>query len=254
LASINKGNEEADVMIALVIVAMIVIVIIQTCVDKNGFFSVRKIIEYYATVFQKPLTPSEKASVKVPKRHYYMLPLIFNFAVPIVFGIILGIYSPINQTIITFMSTVVSIWIAILFALIAVIQSMAKERLGEKYYSVVKQTYATIMFECCISVFTVILSFSYIILCPSDGIEKVGCPINIVLYVFGIIIYSLLFILLLTMFMIFKKCNALLGETIKSNATQKRDITLQNILKSINKINASLENNDSVNVQDDSKK
>lgn len=235
---------------AVMVLSFIVIVFIKVCISGKSFFSVKSILQYYMTIFEKPQDESDKFDVERPKIHYQWEPIFFNFVFPIIFGIILGVIKPINNGIVTFMSTVVSIWIAILFALIAVIQSLAKEKLGETFYLVVKQAYATVMFECCISVFTVVLSFSYVILCPEENASGASCVapfVVIVLHFLSVIIYSLLFILFLTMFMIFKKCNALLGEIIKSNELQKRDVTLINILKSVKSIESHLNDNDGAN-------
>jgi hypothetical protein len=234
--------------VSLIILTIFVIIIfIKTCLSNESFFSVRSILKYYFTIFKKPKNDSELLDVKQGKNHYYIEPILFNFALPTIVGIFLGIVHPINSTIITFMSTVISIWIAILFALVAVIQSLAKEKLGESYFKVVKQAYATVMFECCISIMSVVLGFIYIILCPQDNAQAVQFPLSVILILFSIVIYTLLFVLLLTMFMIFKKCNALLGEIIKANETQKRDVTLINILNEVKKIQESIKNDDKKN-------
>lgn len=227
----------------VVFIAFLIIVFIGTCLSSNGFFSVNSILRYYLTIFQKPIRKSERLDVIRHKKHYYIKPLLFNFALPVFTGIVLGMINPINSTIITFMTTVVSIWIAILFALVALIQSLAKEKLGEDYYIVVKQAYATVMFECCISIISIVLGFTYVALCPQEGVTA-QFPLAQLLSFLSVIIYSLIFILLLTMFMIFKKCNALLGQIIKANEIQKRDITLLNILRSVKQIQDSIDNKD----------
>lgn len=228
---------------SLILLIFVVFIFLGTCINKSGFFSVKPILKYYFSVFEKPRSDSEKLDTEPSKRKFYIGPLLFNFGLPIIVGSLLGIVNPINSSIITFMSTVVSIWIAILFALVAIIQSLAKEKLGEDYFKVVKQAYATVMFECCVSILTVILGFVYVILCPQITTQTAAVPflMKIVLSLLSIIIYTLLFVLLLTMFMIFKKCNALLGEIIKANEIQKRDVTLINILKTVSKIQESIQ-------------
>jgi len=148
----------------------------------NNFFDVRKIFLDQFKMFK-----NAKEQLLV----FYFVPFILSVAVVKI--------KCIDTTIINNIVIVLSIFISMLFAMLSILNSYNSKK--PEYVVVLNETYNTIMFECILCIFALLISFAQFF------IGEIKCRWILVLV--SAILYYLIFTIILHVFIIIKRMKAL---------------------------------------------
>lgn len=159
------------------------IIIFLNCIKKNNnFFDIRRIVIEHFEMFS-----NAKGQIVV----FYGTPLLLAIAVLK--------NNCINKDIIDNIVIMLSIIIAMLFAMLSILNSYQNK--DSEYVKVLEETYNTILFQCIICVLTLIISFSQYFVDNYDS--------ELVLKIVSFLLYYMIFVLIMNIFIILKRMKAL---------------------------------------------
>jgi len=157
----------------------------------NNFFDFRKVFKEHFGIFGKN-------GVQI---------FIF-FVVPLFLAVGIVKIKMIDKDIINNMNIVLSIFLSMLFAMLSILCSFSPKESGrtknDNYNKLLKETFSTILFECVLCVFLLVLSFVELFVddfCVSWQ-----------LFVASIIIYYLVLVVLMNIFVIIKRVKRMFDE------------------------------------------
>lgn len=174
-------------------------------IKEKSFFGIRKIIVQHV----KALGENHKC--------LYLQ----HFLVPAIPALALSCFWKLTDSILTYICTFASIWIAILLALLPICMSLVKEKYGNTYFNVTKKIFTATMFEFVVCISTTILCLLYMIVLP-NGYQKLSNLQFMTTKILSFLIFYFLFLMLIGMFLVLKNCNAAIGEYIAQNRNQSK--------------------------------
>lgn len=167
-------------------IAIALIILFLYAMRKNdNYFDIRNIF-----VEQYKLFESSKGQLFI----FYVIPAILSFGTVLI--------KIIDDTLIGNIVVVISIIVAMLFAMLSILSTMTKS--NDNYKAVLCQTYNTVMFEVVLCIFALLTSFVRLF---------AGNTGEITSYIISFVLYYLIYTIILHIFIIIKRMKALFNHS-----------------------------------------